>query len=159
MLKQWFWKNGITDINTMDLWEKMASYPYLPRLLDSSILQSAISTGVSSSEYFGYADGKEGDEYRGLKLKEPCAAVIDRSSLIVELETARACKKAQEKPEPSTVSGGVGGGEHPPVGTSGEDVTPQGTGRETSKVEGLYPANRPKNAFTELLSWTRIQDV
>ena len=125
MLKQWFWKNGVTDINTMDLWEKMASYPYLPRLLDSSILQSVISTGVSSGDYFGYADGKEGNEYRGLKLKEPCAAVIDRSSLVVELETARACKKAQEKPEPSTVSGGVGGGEHS-VDTSGGDVTPPG---------------------------------
>jgi hypothetical protein len=52
-----------------------------------STLQSVISTDVSSGDYFGYADGKERDEYRGLKFKEPCAAVIDRSSLIVELES------------------------------------------------------------------------
>ncbi len=95
MLKQWFWREGVVDLNTRDLWEKMCSYLYLPRLLDSSILKSVISTGVSSGDYFGYADGKEDDEYRGFKFKEPCAAVIDRSSLIVELETAKALKEAQ----------------------------------------------------------------
>ena len=127
MLKQWFWKEGVPDINTMDLWEKMCSYLYLPRLLDSSILQSVISTGLSSGDYFGYADGKEGDEYRGLKFKEPCAAVVDRSSLIVELETAKACKQAQQVTAPEAVGGGDGpahdvppGGHEPTPGPGGE---------------------------------------
>jgi hypothetical protein len=141
MLKQWFWKEGVTDINTMDLWEKMCSYLYLPRLLDSSILQSVISTGVSSGDYFGYADGKEGGEHRGLKFKEPCAAVIDRSSLIVELETAKACKQAQEAPVPDGGGEGGGGGPGPDVPPGGNEPTPgpgggkggghQGGGRPT----------------------------
>ncbi|MCF8029882.1 MAG: DUF499 domain-containing protein [Desulfohalobiaceae bacterium] len=107
MLKQWFWKQGLKDINTLELWEKMCNYLYLPRLLDSSILQATIVNGVASGEYFGYADGKEGDEYRGLKFKEPCNVVLDKSSVIIELETAKACKQAQQEPVPDPQGGGT----------------------------------------------------
>jgi len=147
MLKQWFWKGDVKDINTMDLWEKMCSYLYLPRLLNSSILQATIANGVASGEYFGYADGKAGDEYRGLKFKEPCTVVIDRSSVIIELETARTCKQDQEKPEPGTGSGEGGGGEHPPVSPPGED-SPTPSGRAKDQQEGSpTPGKSTKKRF------------
>lgn len=79
MLKQWFWKEDVISLNTQDLWQKMCDYLYLPRLLDSSILQVTVSNGVVSGDYFGYADGKNGDDYFGFRFKEPVACVIDKS--------------------------------------------------------------------------------
>jgi len=117
MLKQWFWKDGVKDVNTQDLWQKMCDYPYLPRLLDGSILQATISNGVASGDYFGYADGKDGEEYLGFKFKEPVSCVIDKASLIIELEAARAYKLKKNKPVPQP--GGDGGGVDVPPGPEG----------------------------------------
>ncbi len=133
MLKQWFWKDGVADIITNELWEKMANYLYLPRLLKSSILQSVISTGVQSGDYFGYADGKDGENYLGLKFNEPCAAVIDRSSLIVEHEVAKTLKQAQHEAAAET---GGGSGEGPPTSKENGPVPPSNGGSGGGSTPG-----------------------
>jgi len=104
LLKQWFWKNNKTEINTLTLWQNMSDYLYMPRLLDAPVLQRAISSGVRSGDYFGYADGKNVEDYKGLKLGQSVRVVIDNKSLIVELGAAKAdiLKKEADK-EPGTV--------------------------------------------------------
>lgn len=108
MLRQWFWKEGVTELNTQDLWRKMCDYLYLPRLQNSAILTAVIASGTASGDYFGYADGKEGDDYKGFKFQEPATCVIDASALIIEIEAARSYKAGKtviippdrpEKPE------------------------------------------------------------
>lgn len=39
----------------------------MPRLQNEGVLQRAMNDGVSKGDYFGYADGKEGDKYLGFK--------------------------------------------------------------------------------------------
>jgi hypothetical protein len=142
MLRQWFWKQGVKDLNTYELWQKMCDYLYLPRLLDSSILQATISNGVASGDYFGYADGKDGDEYLGFKFKEPVSCVIDKSSLIIEREAAREYQAKKEAPVPQP--GGEGGGDVPPGGsdggTDGEGVVPP-------PGDSPVPQAKPKKRF------------
>ncbi len=123
MLKQWFWKNGRTDLNTADLWQKMCDYLYLPRLLDKSILKDAIENGVPSGDYFGYADGKEGDEYKGFKFAESASVVIDGSSLIIELDKARELK-ARKQADTETSGSGHKQPDKPEKEKPGEVPTP-----------------------------------
>jgi predicted AAA+ superfamily ATPase len=99
LLKQWFWQNDTVEINTLMLWQNMCDYLYMPRLVDAAVLQRAISSGVQSGDYFGYADGKDDSEYKGLKIGQAAQVVLDQSSLIVELIAA---KTALEKKEPDT---------------------------------------------------------
>ncbi len=148
MLKQWFWKNGVKDIGTLDLWEKMCSYFYLPRLLNSSILQATIANGVSSGEYFGYADGKSVEEYKGLKFNEPCTVVIDRSSVIVELETAKTCKQAQQEPAPGPAGGGTEVPGHDAPQGGGGITGPTSPGKKPGKTPGpTQPQAAAKKRF------------
>ena len=120
MLKQWFWKNDRTDINTADLWQKMCDYLYMPRLVNKSILKDIIEKGVVSGDYFGYADGKDGGNYKGFKLRQPASVIIDGSSLIVELETARQVQASrQSEVVPPPTGGGQGSGETERGGSTG----------------------------------------
>jgi uncharacterized protein len=156
MLRQWFWKEGVTEVNTQDLWRKMCDYLYLPRLLDSSILKAVIANGTASGDYFGYADGKEGDEYKGFKLKEPTLCVIDQSSLVIAIETARAYKASKSTPQPP-----VGPQVDPPVGypdvpgspddiegdTKGENGNPPPKGKTTIPPGRTKPVARKKRFY------------
>jgi hypothetical protein len=149
MLKQWFWKEGVKDLNTHDLWQKMCDYLYLPRLLDSSILQATISNGVASGDYFGYADGTDGDEYLGFKFKEPVSCVIDKSSVIIELEVIKEYKGKKEQLAPKP-GGGDGGGDVPlspgggTGGVGGGGVEPP---KPTKSVDPPVPQFKPKKRF------------
>ncbi len=99
VLQKWFWRNDRKAINTQTLWQTLCDYLYMPRLLDAHVLRRAIAAGVESGEYFAYADGLDGETYRGLKLGQSVNIVIDKTSLIVELETAKAVIKAKEEAE------------------------------------------------------------
>jgi hypothetical protein len=60
----------------------------MPRLVSADILQKAIAAGVISGDYFGYADGRGDNRYKGLKLEKRPYVVIDERSVIVELGAA-----------------------------------------------------------------------
>ncbi len=101
------------------------------------------------SDYFGYADCKDGDEYLGFKFKEPVSCVIDKSSLIIELESAKEYKAKKEQPvsQPGGEkdSGGVPPG--PGGGAGGES----GGGIEPPKPpkpdDPAVPQAKPKKRF------------
>lgn len=60
---------GKTHISIRTLWEDLCKYPYLPRLADEDVLLNAVSDGLRTKDYFGYADkvGEDG-RYLGLVL-------------------------------------------------------------------------------------------
>jgi len=122
LLKKWFWDKGRTDIETRSLWQYLCDYLYMPRLVTADTLQKAICDGVESGDYFGYADGKDGDDYKGLKLGKRPNAVIDERSLIVELETAKAALAAATE-EAAGASDGQPGAEDGSAPGAGGDGT------------------------------------
>ncbi|MGK5085903.1 DUF499 domain-containing protein [Bdellovibrionota bacterium FG-1] len=88
VLKQWYFKDGQSEVVTRKLLNDFASYLYLPRLASEGVLKNSISQGVMADEFFGYAQGKVGDRYAGLTIGSPANVIIDESSLLVEREAA-----------------------------------------------------------------------
>jgi len=121
LLKKWYWEKGHTEVKTETLWQNMCDYLYMPRLVYLDVLQSAICSGVESGDYFGYADGRDGEKYKGLRLGKRVNAVIDDRSLIIELAVAKAAlsKIVTPGPGPETepVEPPVVGGPRPDPGS------------------------------------------
>ncbi len=85
------------------LWDDFAQYLYLPRLVDSDVLLSAISDGLSlitwEQETFAYAESwdEEGKQYRGLRSGGYIGRVgLDSSSVLVKPEAAVRQRNEQE---------------------------------------------------------------
>lgn len=90
------WSNK-THVGLKQLWQYFASYPYLPRLKDSSVLIECIKEGIRSRDYFGYASSvSESGKFLGLEFGNPGARVlIDNLSVMVERD--HALKQIQEE--------------------------------------------------------------
>lgn len=80
------------------LWEQLATYCYLPRLKDESVLMDAIKAGLQSKEYFAYAAGWDGTRYLDLSLGK-LPHDVDRSGLLVKVSVAqRQLEEDAQKP-------------------------------------------------------------
>lgn len=88
-LDKWLWKDK-EHIEMKQLWQYFASYPYLPRLRDSSVLTECIKEGLRSRDFFGYASSVDNSKkYLGLEFGNPGAAVvIDSMSVLIKKEVA-----------------------------------------------------------------------
>lgn len=96
VLRKWYFKDGRRDCGLLNLWNDFCRYPYLPRLVDSSVLQTTVITGIQGSDYFGYAAGIEDGCYTGLIFGKDGSVFLDKNSVIVSLEAANA-QLEQEK--------------------------------------------------------------
>ncbi|MBU1974997.1 MAG: DUF499 domain-containing protein, partial [Nanoarchaeota archaeon] len=99
-LDKWLWKDK-KHISLKQLWEYFASYPYLPRLKDSSVLIECIREGLRSRDFFGYAASVDDKgKYMGLEFGNPGAGVvIDSISVLVKKEHAQKQKEDEERKE------------------------------------------------------------
>jgi predicted AAA+ superfamily ATPase len=72
------------------LWDYFATYPYLPRLRDSSVLVECIEEGLRSRDFFAYASNIDNNgKYLGLEFGNPGARVVlDSLSLLIKTESA-----------------------------------------------------------------------
>jgi hypothetical protein len=90
-LKQYLWGEN-NHVNTKRLWEYFASYVYLPRLRDKSVLARAIEEGISKlfCQEFAYAEAYDEatGRYSGLITSKGGSVVIDSSSVVVRPEVA-----------------------------------------------------------------------
>lgn len=82
LLKLWFWKPDTPDVAAQDVWQKMASYLYFPRLTKSSVLQATVASGATSRDFFGIASDWSDGEYRGFSIGKPAAVYMDALRLI-----------------------------------------------------------------------------
>lgn len=94
LLKTWFWKDTVTEIGAMDIWQKTCCYLYLPRLKDSEVYRATVSAGASSRDFFGFAYGKEdGGKYTGFSFGKAAPPILDGSLLLIEPSVAAAYEK------------------------------------------------------------------
>ena len=116
MLNKWYLKNDTPDVIAQKVWQDMCHYLYLPRLANDDVLRNAISTGVESDDYFGYASAKEGDQYLGFTFGRRGFTAVDSSSVFIERDAAftyRLKITPPPKPEPEP---GPGPGPNPDPG-------------------------------------------
>ncbi|MFC1697104.1 ATP-binding protein [Nanoarchaeota archaeon] len=97
-LDRWLWKDK-KHIEMKQLWQYFSSYPYLPRLRDSSVLTECIKEGLRSNDFFGYASSVDDKgKYLGLEIGNPGAAVvIDEVSVLVKKEVAQQQSDEEER--------------------------------------------------------------
>jgi len=88
VLERWYWKGERRDYPLLTLWDDFCRYPYLPRLVDTTVLQNTVAAGIESRDFFAYAAGKEGERYAGLLFGRTGAVYLDTESLIVHPEAA-----------------------------------------------------------------------
>jgi len=129
MLKQWYFKDNINDVSALKVWQDCCHYLYLPRLVNDSVYKNAIKQGLLSDDYFGYATGKEGDQYLGFVYGRGTSVIVDDSAIFIsreaaeeyrtkirtELEKTEAERVSREEPDNSS---GSGTGHHVPSTTA-----------------------------------------
>jgi hypothetical protein len=104
-LDRWLWKD-VEHISVRQVWEYMAQYIYLPRLLNQEVLTVTIRNGVSSfsrADNFAYASGYNPDDkrYVGLVVGQIPSVSFGGDSLLVKPEAAKRQREAEAaKAEP-----------------------------------------------------------
>ncbi|MCZ4806712.1 DUF499 domain-containing protein [Legionella pneumophila] len=89
-LQKWYFKDGVKDVSALKVWQDSCHYLYLPRLVNDHVFKNAITSGLDSEDYFGFASGKDGDRYLGFVFGCGCGSMpaLDESSLLIEREAA-----------------------------------------------------------------------
>lgn len=82
MLNQWYFKEGVTEVSALKVWQDSCQYLYLPRLLNSDVFVQAVTAGCASRDGFGYAAGKDGDRWLGFSFGQ--SALVGVSSFSVQ---------------------------------------------------------------------------
>lgn len=114
LLRDWFWKDGISAVGALDVWQKTCCYLYLPRLRNQTVFREAIEKGANSADFFGLAYGMEpaaqgsGSEYVGFSFNKPASPALDNSLLLIE--PAAAARYAEEMTRKAKVTEPGGGG-------------------------------------------------
>ena len=88
MLQQWYLKDGVTEVGALKVWQDSCHYLYLPRLVNDNVFKNAVTSGLDSEDYFGFASGKDGDRYLGFVFGGRSVSMLDDSSLLIEREAA-----------------------------------------------------------------------
>lgn len=112
MLKNWFWKDDVKEANALNVWQQSCQQLYLPRLKDDTAFQQTLAAGAESTDFFGFAQGKEDDRYIGFTFGKRASLFLDSSLLLIEpvaaatylateTEKQRAAEEAV-RPKPST---------------------------------------------------------
>ncbi len=140
LLKQWYHKEGVTEVGALKIWQDSCHYLYLPRMVNDSVFRNALSQGVESEDYFAYASGREGDRYLGFSFGQGSITTLDDSSLLIDREAAVAYReRTQQAATEITTGGGATTSTDagtPPGGSTGDDTgdhtpTPGGSGGDT----------------------------
>ena len=120
LLKDNYFKNGQTDVSILKVWQDCCSYYYMPRILNQSVFEMTVTGGVTKGDYFGYADGKDGDKYLGFKFGEQVFSIgVDEAALLIECETAAKYKAEHAKGQEAS-GGATGAGAANGTGTSSQ---------------------------------------
>tara|TARA_R110001583_G_scaffold66746_3_gene191495 strand:+ start:22519 stop:25350 length:2832 start_codon:yes stop_codon:yes gene_type:complete len=109
-LQQWYFKDDVKEISALKVWQDSCHYLYLPRLVNDSVFKNAISQGVESEDYFGFASGKDGDRYLGFAFGKGSLNPLDTTSLLIDRDAAAEyLERTKPKPVPAPDFPGDGG--------------------------------------------------
>ncbi|MFQ5401743.1 MAG: DUF499 domain-containing protein [Anaerolineae bacterium] len=101
-LDRYIWGEGKGwEVGLKQLWEYLAQYCYLPRLLDQAVLETAVRHGVSRGDApFAYTTGVDPEgQHTGLVFRSPGQIYFDDHSLLVHPD------HVQEPPPPEPTGG------------------------------------------------------
>ena len=92
LLEQLYFKKGTpdakSDISALQVYRDICQYLYLPRLLNEQVYKDAIVNGLENEDFFGFASGKDGDQYLGFCFGNGGLPYVDDTALLIEKDTA-----------------------------------------------------------------------
>ncbi len=104
LLKQWYLKDGVVEINALKVWQDSCHYLYLERLVNDDVFRNAINQGVESEDFFAFASGKEGERYLGFTFGRASIITLDESCLLIDREAAVAYRERVQQSATSPIS-------------------------------------------------------
>ncbi|NWH05012.1 ATP-binding protein [Desulfobacter latus] len=95
LLDQWYFKEDQQAINALKVWQDSCNYLYFPRLLNDGVFKDALKKGLESTAYFGFASGKEGDDYLDFCFGDGAGAdiTLDDHCVIISSDAAQVYQK------------------------------------------------------------------
>lgn len=98
VLEKWYFKEGISDVSALKVYQDTCHYLYLPRLVNDGVYRNAISQGLESEDFFGFASGKDGDNYLGFRFGNGGFLTLDDTCLLIHKDAAA---EYREKTKPA----------------------------------------------------------
>lgn len=90
LLKQWYFKDGKTDVPALKVWQDCCQYLYLPRLLNSDVFVQAVTAGCAKTEGFAFAAAKQGEQWLGFTFGQSAWVTLDAESVLIAHDAATA---------------------------------------------------------------------
>ena len=114
VLNDWYFKEGITEVSALKVWQDSCQYLYLPRLLNSDVFVQAITAGCATRDGFAFVAGKDGERWLGFAFGQSALVTIDADSLLISRPAALAYQQQLDeegrKLVPPQAASGTGGG-------------------------------------------------
>ncbi|MBK5938218.1 hypothetical protein [Halochromatium roseum] len=135
LLDSWYFKDGVTEVSALKVYQDCCHYLYLPRLINADVFKDAIAKGVATEDFFGFAAGKEGERYLGFMFGQKGLVELDQTgdALLIQREAAVAYRDQLERNKGTDSDGGHDGTEG---GTGGSGGTGIGGSGGSSGTDG-----------------------
>jgi hypothetical protein len=175
VLKDWFWKDDSKNTSALNVWQQSCQQLYLPRIKDDTAFQHTMAVGAESRDFFGFAQGKEGDGYVGFSFGKRTSLFLDSSLLLIEPVAAAAYlateieaqKIADEAARPKSADDATNpAGDWPPrVEDSAKPTYPTGGGSAPQAVKKQFygsielDAIQAKKQFADLVDEVIMQFI
>lgn len=104
MLNQWYFKDGITEVSALKVWQDSCQYLYLPRLLNADVFVQAVTAGCAKRDGFGYAAARDGERWLGFVFGQTALVTMDSDSLLISHDAALAYQQKQEDEERARIA-------------------------------------------------------
>ena len=107
ILHKYYFKDGLNEISALKVYHDCCQYLYLPRLINDGVYKNTLREALKSTDYFGFADGKDGDKYLGFCFGKDNFNLLTEQSLLITQETAAAYQAritATPTPPPASIA-------------------------------------------------------
>lgn len=146
LLRAWFWKDGVSDVPALEVWQKTCQYLYMPRLKDSNVFAETVAEGATSRDFFGLAQGKRDGRYQAFTFGTRTMTHLESNLLIKPAiaEIYDAEKRAQEAAvtnTPATTPGAPGIIARPSQSKSPSHVDARGNAAPKTRFYGTASLN------------------
>ena len=150
LLENFYFKDGISHVSALKIYQDTCCYLYLPRLINDQVYKKTINEGVKSKDFFGFAAGKDGDSFLGFSFGNGVMSILDDQSLLMSKETAQ---KYREKIKSDITQ------DEPETTPSDEDSSSsQLTGTEKSSVNKQFYGVIKLDPLTAKLKFSEVVD-
>lgn len=104
VLKDWFWKDDVKEVNALNVWQQTCQQLYLPRLKDDIVFRNTLAAGAGSRDFFGLSQGKEDGQYLGFCFGRPTSPIMDGSLLLIDPAAAEQYEQALQAEQQKKVA-------------------------------------------------------